>query len=312
MTEDFYVYLHRKGTSCGDIFYVGKGRKQRAWSRHSRSKFWNSTALKHGFFTQIVCTGLGEAEAHIKEIELIRHFGRKNNNTGKLVNLTDGGEGTSGKVYTEDEKIATSKRNTGDRNPNTDTTIWTFYNLKTEQTIQCTQLSFKSEFPTVHVSSIIHTGSSSKGWVIREKVSDTRLAELKYAKKGEYNAKSDKTIYEIANVYTDEVVKGTRFQISMLDISLNIRGLVTGKTKFSNGWVLLSTLLSESVSDIINYRSKRTACKEVYKFKHSDGTCFEGTRVELKLKFGVDVEPLFSKRKRITVKGWSLLEEPIS
>lgn len=313
MTEDFYVYIHRKGTSCGDIFYVGKGRKGRAWSKHSRSTFWNSTASKYGFFTQIVCTCLSEVAAHTKEKELIMYFGRKNNNTGKLVNLTDGGEGTSGKVYTEHEKKSVSKRNTGSGNPNVDKNIWTFYNFNTEQIIRCTQLSFKSIFPNVNVGNMIHSGSSSLGWIIKEKVSEERLVELKYAKKGDYNSKADKNTYEIINIYTKEVVKGTRVQIVNLGLNLDVRGLVTGRTKLSSGWVMLQTYRSESINDILNYRGKHTSCKIVYRFHHKDGSCFDGTRIEFQRKFNIDIEPIFGKRKRKTVKGWSLVkEEPIS
>ena len=40
-------------------------------------------------------------EACTKEIEFIKLYGRKDNNTGILVNLTDGGEGTLGVIVSE-------------------------------------------------------------------------------------------------------------------------------------------------------------------------------------------------------------------
>ena len=76
---------------------------------------------------------------------------------------------------------------------------------------------------------------------------------------------------------------------------------------------MLQTYRSESINDILNYRGKHTSCKIVYRFHHKDGSCFDGTRIEFQRKFNIDIEPIFGKRKRKTVKGWSLVkEEPIS
>jgi len=100
---DFYVYLHRKATT-GEIFYVGKGRDERAYDTGvDRSIHWNRVAKKHGRTVEFVQTGLQEWYAHELEMDLIAYHGRKNLGLGPLINKTDGGEGTSGYVYTQED-----------------------------------------------------------------------------------------------------------------------------------------------------------------------------------------------------------------
>ena len=44
----YYVYLHKKPN--GEVFYVGKGTKLRAWSKHGRNEHWNNIVKKYGEF----------------------------------------------------------------------------------------------------------------------------------------------------------------------------------------------------------------------------------------------------------------------
>jgi hypothetical protein len=48
-----------------------------------------------------------------KEVEFIKLYGRKDLNKGTLVNLTDSGEGSSGRKITNEEKLAQSIRQKG-------------------------------------------------------------------------------------------------------------------------------------------------------------------------------------------------------
>jgi hypothetical protein len=93
--RDFYVYLHRKATT-GEVFYVGKGHGRRAWHDQARSKHWQNIVRKHGIAVEVVQNGLQEWAAHELERDLIALHGRSDCGYGPLVNLTDGGEGTSG------------------------------------------------------------------------------------------------------------------------------------------------------------------------------------------------------------------------
>jgi hypothetical protein len=56
-------------------------------------------------------TGLTEQQALNLEIELIKHYGRKDLNTGILHNRTDGGEGISNPSANTRKKLSIAKRN---------------------------------------------------------------------------------------------------------------------------------------------------------------------------------------------------------
>ena len=60
MKTDYYVYLHR--TLEGSLFYVGKGRGERAYTKTSRSKKWKEVASQ-GFSVEIYKSGLTEKQA---------------------------------------------------------------------------------------------------------------------------------------------------------------------------------------------------------------------------------------------------------
>lgn len=92
--NDFYVYLHRNKIT-GEIFYVGKGRKNRAYSKSGRSEHWKNYVNKYGYYVEFVVNGIQEWYALELEQNLISLYGRKDQNKGPLVNFTDGGDGHS-------------------------------------------------------------------------------------------------------------------------------------------------------------------------------------------------------------------------
>jgi hypothetical protein len=85
-------------------FYVGKGKDQRAYKTTGRSKFWHNVVNKHGFEVIIVKENLTEEESFLLEQKLVNEYGRKDLGTGILVNLTNGGEGVAGKIYSSAER----------------------------------------------------------------------------------------------------------------------------------------------------------------------------------------------------------------
>lgn len=93
----FYCYAHRT-SDTGHIFYIGKGHGDRAYSKQ-RSRYWHNKANKHGYTIEIIATGLTERQAFDMEREFIAFYGRDN-----LVNLTDGGDGATGRVVSDYEK----------------------------------------------------------------------------------------------------------------------------------------------------------------------------------------------------------------
>ena len=106
--DKFYTYLH-KTEDEEEVFYVGKGRLDRCLHYLDRSEWWKHVVDKHGYYIVIDRINLTEEEAFEREKELISLFGRRQFG-GKLVNLTDGGDGVSGRVFTEEDRKNISER----------------------------------------------------------------------------------------------------------------------------------------------------------------------------------------------------------
>ena len=85
----YYVYLYLR--EDGTPYYCGKGSGQRAWSKDRITSIPINPSL-----IVIVAYNLFELWAFGLERRFIRWYGRKDNNTGILDNLTDGGDGVSG------------------------------------------------------------------------------------------------------------------------------------------------------------------------------------------------------------------------
>jgi hypothetical protein len=98
----FYVYKYLREDESP--YYIGKGKDDRAWHR---SKHERIHLPKDKSRIVIVEENLSEEQAFQLEIELIKHYGRKDLGTGILHNLTNGGEGSAGAVFgrPSDERI---------------------------------------------------------------------------------------------------------------------------------------------------------------------------------------------------------------
>lgn len=95
----YYVYIH-KDKDSGIPFYVGKGKEQRAYSNKERSRYWHEKvkSLKNGYLVEIVKDNLSELEACSLEQDLIQKYGKTWNESGTLVNLTDGAAIEGGEI----------------------------------------------------------------------------------------------------------------------------------------------------------------------------------------------------------------------
>ncbi len=109
-----YAYLRQRNSPIGNVgtpYYIGKGKDDRAWEWHRKTPVPKD-------ISRIIIVGhnLTEEEAFTLEVKMIAGYGRVDNETGILRNLTDGGEGRSGVISSEEtrRKISESKQNPSD------------------------------------------------------------------------------------------------------------------------------------------------------------------------------------------------------
>lgn len=112
-----YVYRHIR-LDKNEPFYIGIGSDnsyKRAHKTKSRSFRWKDIAYKIPYRVDIVLDNLTLDEALNKEIELISLYGRIDLGTGILTNMTDGGEGTIGHKWNDNQNQALHKRLKGNK-----------------------------------------------------------------------------------------------------------------------------------------------------------------------------------------------------
>ena len=105
----FYVYLHIRKDN-GEIFYVGKGTRGRAYLHSGRNKMWRLIVAKADYEVVFLATGLTHEEANSFEIDTIIHYKAIGQ---AYVNFTLGGEGSLGSIPDKDVVAQRAASNTG-------------------------------------------------------------------------------------------------------------------------------------------------------------------------------------------------------
>jgi hypothetical protein len=128
--DGFYIYAYIRSkdsitAKAGTPYYIGKGIGNRAYIQHKRRN--NSDALPFDNHRIVILeSNLTEIGAFALERRMIRWYGRKNDGTGILQNILDGGNGgcpkgrpspTKGKKHTEEAKAKISAAGMGRKCP---------------------------------------------------------------------------------------------------------------------------------------------------------------------------------------------------
>jgi len=104
--NNYYVYQYLR--EDGTPYYIGKGKNNRAYvNNRTINKPADPSRIK------IIKDQLSEQEAFTLEIDLIALHGRKDLGTGILRNLTNGGEGVSGRIDATETIQKRVSKNTG-------------------------------------------------------------------------------------------------------------------------------------------------------------------------------------------------------
>lgn len=215
----FYVYIHKKPT--GEVFYVGKGTKNRAWNRHGRNPYWNNIYKKYGtFIVEIVQDNLQEWYAFELEQELML----KHEN---LANISEGGCGNGGYKLKPEDRLKISEKVSGLGNGRADLNTYNFINIVTNQEFIGTRWDFQEKFD-IKVGDLFNDRALTVySWCLKENLHKIG-SKLKY----------DPRMYLFKNKITGEEVNLTRRDFNKR-FGIEAKGLFSGKLKSLHGWQVL-------------------------------------------------------------------------
>lgn len=268
----FYVYCHRR---CDDnsIFYVGKGKGDRASSRYSRNRYWHHIANKCGYTIDYVDQNLTEEEAFELESLMIQEIGRHDLGNGRLVNTTDGGEGTSNPTAEVRQKISAhmSKRMIGNS-----------YTLGRK---------------------LSQEEKDQRAEAIRGMTRSIETKEkMSAAQRGEKNHQFNPQKYLWVHKDGREEICTVNELTSKYNLKRGHAGeLVSGERLQTGGWYYQA---------IRDRKPNANLNPTIYTFKHDEGNTYTGTQNSFRKEFNLDhgkVSEICSGKRKKT-KGWQCIQ----
>lgn len=106
-----YLYRHIRHDK-NQPFYIGIGcsaNYKRAYDKDKRNILWKAIVNKTSYDIQIIFDNISWEKACEKETEFINLYGRIDNKTGILSNMTDGGDGMKNHIQSKETKERRSK-----------------------------------------------------------------------------------------------------------------------------------------------------------------------------------------------------------
>ena len=267
--QDYYVYLHRR-LSDNKVFYVGKGRNKRAFSRHGRNDRWVKTVEKHGLLVEIVYDSLDESEAFALEKETVLEMRYHFHST--LCNMTEGGEGVPGykwdkskhisskqvgRKLTQEHKNRISEANAGRKMPEKAKIKFQQHNLS-KRVFSFIRKSLENSLvvPAIFLAKVHGTNGDEFRKVPFQSFSREAIEKSANSRRGkpahnsgkncpelskEKNPSADLNVYEFINK-SGEVFIGTRYELSREYPSVSLSQLgklfYSEPRKWSCGWSL--------------------------------------------------------------------------
>jgi hypothetical protein len=241
--KQFYVYLHLRPTNDGvnSVFYVGKGLKRRATEFAKRNEYHKRIVSKYGKENIIVRKLLCESEQHAFDLEvqiisILRSIGVK------LANATDGGEGTSGYIYSEEMREKASIRVTIFYQNNPVTDEWREANRKLQKTVWESK-ELRERQSKITKENFKNTELRKKYCIAQRlrhensKVSDESRAKMSVAQrinqnKPEVKAKKREKMRKVMSVTTGESFKSAEEAALSISVTPNeIRRVCNGTRK---------------------------------------------------------------------------------
>jgi group I intron endonuclease len=218
-----YLYIHKKSTT-NEIFYVGIGTSKnykRAYNKQGRNSIWNNIVSKHKFTVNVLLDGLTWEEACFIETEMIGKYGRLNNNTGVLCNMTDGGEGANGAIRTIEQRFKISQSLKGERSPNYGKSITDSAKKK---------ISIANSGINNGMYGVVHTEEYKKAMSELLKGTRTGKDNPMYGRR----APNAKYIIDMSTGFIFDSLKEASLSLNMADMTLSkmLRGISKNKTTY--------------------------------------------------------------------------------